>query len=100
MALIRLTVAQLARGEGLEPSTTGPEPAVLPITPPPKGGPDDSSAVAAQQHSGYPSPAGTTMPRALRMRSMTCARSSTASVWGNGGLTAVPVTATRTGWKV
>ena len=26
----------LARGEGLEPSTTGPEPAVLPITPPPR----------------------------------------------------------------
>src|SRR5690606_13744023 len=25
----------MARGEGLEPSITGPEPAVLPITPPP-----------------------------------------------------------------
>ena len=27
----------LARGEGLEPSITGPEPVVLPFTPPPKG---------------------------------------------------------------
>src|SRR5580704_4706074 len=26
-----------ARGEGLEPSITGPEPVVLPITPPPNG---------------------------------------------------------------
>src|SRR4051812_28229727 len=28
----------VARGGGLEPPMTGPEPAVLPITPPPKGG--------------------------------------------------------------
>ena len=28
---------RVARGEGLEPSMTGPEPAVLPITPPPNG---------------------------------------------------------------
>src|ERR1019366_10481101 len=29
---------KLARGGGLEPPITGPEPAVLPITPPPNGG--------------------------------------------------------------
>ncbi len=32
-------VKQLARGGGLEPPMAGPEPAVLPITPPPKGKP-------------------------------------------------------------
>ena len=33
----RLRVAVEARGGGLEPPITGPEPAVLPITPPPNG---------------------------------------------------------------
>src|SRR3954471_15191496 len=33
-----------ARGGGLEPPMTGPEPVVLPITPPPKGGVHPSSS--------------------------------------------------------
>src|SRR5437764_10523808 len=33
----QFTAHRCARGGGLEPPTTGPEPAVLPITPPPKG---------------------------------------------------------------
>src|SRR5262245_1681011 len=37
-----------ARGGGLEPPTTGPEPVVLPITPPPKG----PSSVAVSASSG------------------------------------------------
>ena len=32
-----LPIRTLARGGGLEPPITGPEPAVLPITPPPNG---------------------------------------------------------------
>src|SRR5262245_25101404 len=31
-------LCELVRGGGLEPPITGPEPVVLPITPPPKGG--------------------------------------------------------------
>src|SRR4051794_18877946 len=37
---LRLHFRAVARGGGLEPPMTGPEPAVLPITPPPKGGAD------------------------------------------------------------
>ena len=40
-----------ARGGGLEPPKTGPEPAVLPITPPPKGGGQVSGPVPAQLRS-------------------------------------------------
>src|SRR5437764_12788158 len=36
-----------ARGGGLEPPMTGPEPVVLPITPPPKGGGHPSSRRSA-----------------------------------------------------
>src|SRR5436305_4704744 len=39
----RSRLLRVARGGGLEPPTTGPEPAVLPITPPPNG-PDQPSA--------------------------------------------------------
>src|SRR4051794_41084662 len=66
----RLSLRPLARGGGLEPPTTGPEPAVLPITPPPNGwtGHDSGgsggagsaerlrSSVAPEKRRGRPAP--------------------------------------------
>ena len=48
-----------ARGEGLEPSITGPEPVVLPITPPPNGG---AVPITEQPNAGV-RPAGGPGPR-------------------------------------
>ena len=52
----------MARGEGIEPSITGPEPAVLPITPPPnaptigdrRAGVSHCSAGMGSRHAGKP----------------------------------------------
>src|SRR5437588_10089144 len=69
-----------ARGGGLEPPMTGPEPVVLPITPPPKGG------------QLYPS-----RSRALRRRSSVASRPRTTNDSNSGGPTSLPVIATRIG---
>src|SRR5580692_6294837 len=46
----------LARGEGLEPSITGPEPVVLPITPPPNGRMERIPDLAGGSYSAGPQP--------------------------------------------
>src|SRR3954470_3055182 len=49
----RSRLLRVARGGGLEPPTTGPEPAVLPITPPPNG-PDQPSSRPGLDHTFDP----------------------------------------------
>ena len=57
----RPDVGAAARGEGLEPSITGPEPVVLPITPPPNGW----AFRLAERPGAEVRPSGTGRPRCI-----------------------------------